>query len=319
MKVVIPDDFPSIIADDKALDLLREHAEVVLYNNRAPSKEEFISRLRDAQGAINIRAYSKFTPAVFDACPKLKIISVLGIGTDNVDLEAAVRRGILVCNTPGYSAVSVGEHSLTLMLAAARQISRLDSELRAGKWTRLPMIQLHGKTLGIIGFGDIARQVAAIGRGIGMDVIVWTFHPSEERAAKYNVRFVELDELLSTSDVVSINIRSSPRTQGLIGARELKLMKPTAILVNTARAAIVDEAALVEALKSGTIAAAGLDVFATEPLPPDSPLLSLPNVVVTPHTAGITPEATAAGNHMVVDNIIQYLKGKPINVRKPEA
>jgi len=319
MLIVIPDDFPSIIADDEALERLREHAEVILHNTRAESEEELISRLREAQGVINIRAYSKFTPEVFAACPELKIISVLGIGTDNVNLEAAERHGVLVCNTPGYSAVSVGEHSLTLMLAAARQIPRLDSELRGGNWTRLPMTQLHGKTLGVIGFGDIARQVALIGRGIGMDVISWTFNPSDERARKHNVRFVGLEELLSTSDVVSINIRSSPRTQGLIGARELKMMKPTAILVNTARGAIVDEAALVEALKSGAIAAAGLDVFTTEPLPPDSPFLSLPNVVVTPHTAGITPEATAAGNRMVVDNIIQFIQGNPINIRKPEA
>ncbi len=316
MRTVIPDDFPSIIANDEALVLLRKHAEVVLFNTRAESEEELISRLRDVDAVINIRAYSKFTSSVFEACPNLKIISVLGIGTDNVDLEAAERHGVLICNTPGYSAISVGEHSLTLMLAAARQIPQLDSALRAGHWTRLPMIQLHGKTLGIIGFGDIARQVAIICRGIGMEVIAWTFHPSEERARKHNVRFVELDELLSTSEVVSINIRSSPRTQGLIGERELKMMKPTAILVNTARGAIVDEAALLEALKAGTIAAAGLDVFTTEPLPPDSPFLFLPNVVLTPHTAGITPEATAAGNWMVVNNIIQFMQGNPINVRK---
>lgn len=318
MLVVIPDDFPPIIVDDEALKRLRQHAQVILYSDRAQSNEEFISRIRNANGVINIRAYSKFTPAVFDACPNLKIISVLGIGTDNVDLDAATRRGILVCNTPGYSAISVAEHSLAMMLAAARQISRLDEGLRAGGWTRLPMIQLHGKTLGIIGFGDIGQQLALIGRGIGMEVIAWTFHPSDERARKHKVRFVELDELLSTSDVVSINIRLSPRTQRLIGSREFKLMKPTAILVNTARGAIVDEAALVEALKAGAIAAAGLDVFTTEPLPADSPFLSLPNVVVTPHTSGITPEATALGNRMVVDNIIQFITGKPINVRKPE-
>jgi phosphoglycerate dehydrogenase-like enzyme len=318
MLVVIPDDFPSIIADDEALKRLRQHAEVVLYNNRAQSEEEFISRIRDAHGVINIRAYSKFTPAVFDACPNLKIISVLGIGTDNVNLDAATRRGVLVCNTPGYSAVSVAEHSLTLMLAAARQIPRLDKELRAGRWTHLPMIQLHGKTLGIVGFGDIGQQLALIGRGIGMEVIAWTFHPSDERARKHNVRFVELDKLLSSSDVVSINIRSSARTQRIIGSRELKLMKRTAILVNTARGAVVDEAALAEVLKAGAIAAAGLDVFTTEPLPADSPFLSLPNVVVTPHTAPVTPETTAAGNRMVVDNIIHFIKGKPINVRKSE-
>ncbi len=318
MMVVIPNDFPSIIAYDQALESLRQHAEVVLYKSRAQSEDELISRIRDAQGIINIRAYSKFTPRVFEACQRLKIISVLGIGTDNVDLEAAQRHGVLVCNTPGYSAISVAEHSLALMLAAARQIPRLDSQLRSGHWTRLPMIQLHGKTLGIIGFGDIARQLAVIARGIGMNLVVWTFHPSEERAREHGVRFVTLEELLAISDVVSINIRLSPATKGLIGARELRLMKPTAILVNTARGAIVDEAALVEALKDGTIAAAGLDVFTTEPLPADSPLLGLPNVVVTPHTSGITPEATSAGNRLAVENIIHYIKGKPVNVVRLE-
>ena len=318
MKVVIPDDFPSIIADDEAMDRLREKADVTLYNSRAQSEEEFISRIRDAEGIINIRAYSKFTPEVFAACPKLKIISVLGIGTDNINLAAAAERNILVCNTPGYSAISVAEHTLTLMLAAARQIPRLDAELRSGRWTRLPMTQLHGKTVGIIGFGDIARQVAVICRGIGMHVVVWTFNPSEDRARTYNVRFVSLDELLRSSDVVSINIRSSSRTRNLIGARELKMMKPTAILVNTARGAIVDEEALIEALKEGTIAAAGLDVFTAEPLPSDSPLISLHNVVLTPHTSGITPEATAAGNRLAVENIIKFIQGTPVNRVKPD-
>jgi phosphoglycerate dehydrogenase-like enzyme len=264
--------------------------------------------------AINIRAYSKFNEPLFQACPDLKLISVLGIGTDNIDLAAASRAGIQVCNTPGYSAVSVAEHTLSLMLAAARKIPGHEQELRAGRWTRLPMIQLHGKTLGIVGFGSIGRQLASLARGIGMQVRAWTFHPTLERAAQSGVEFVELELLLAQSDVISINIRASEKTRGLISREALGKVKPSCILVNTARASIVDTPALIDCLRTGKLAAAALDVFDQEPLPPTDPLLSLPNVILSPHNSGMTPEAIEKGNQMVVDNVIAFLQGRPINL-----
>jgi D-3-phosphoglycerate dehydrogenase len=314
VQAVIPDDFPPILSGTESLNRLRRWADVRIYTEKASSAEELQQRVQGAEVAINIRAYSKFNDSLFRACPRLKLISVLGIGTDNIDLVAAARLGIKVCNTPGYSAVSVAEHTLALMLAAARKIPAHEQELRAGRWARLPMIQLHGKTLGIVGFGGIGRQVASLAQGIGMRVLAWTFTPSRERAVQSGVEFVELEALLAQSDVISINIRASQKTRGLISREALAKVKPSCILVNTARASIVDTPALLDGLRAGKIAAAAFDVFDQEPLPPTDPLLSLPNVVLSPHNAGMTPEAVEKGNQMVVDNVIAFLQGRPVNL-----
>ena len=313
-RVVIPDDFPSILSGTEALNRLRQWAEVQIYTEKASSEEELQQRLQGAGVVINIRAYSKFNDPLFQVCPDLKLISVLGIGTDNIDLAAASRAGIKVCNTPGYSAVSVAEHALTLMLAAARKMPAHEQELRAGRWTRLPMIQLHGKTLGIVGFGSIGRQLASLAQGIGMQVRAWTLHPSMERAAKSGIEFVELDQLLAQSDVISIHIRASEETRGLISREALAKVKPSCILVNTARASIVDTPAMIDCLRTGKLAAAALDVFDQEPLPPTDSLLSLANVVLSPHNAGMTPEAVEKGNQMAVDNVIAFLQGRTTNL-----
>jgi D-3-phosphoglycerate dehydrogenase len=208
----------------------------------------------------------------------------------------------------------VAEHSMALMLAAARRIPEHEIELRAGRWTRLPMIQLQGKTLGIIGFGNIGRQLASLAKGIGMRVWAWTLHPSAEREKESGIQFVELDQLLSQSDVISINIRASEKTRGLVSRQALEKIKPSCILVNTARASIVDTQAMIDALRAGKLAAAGLDVFDHEPLPANDPILSLPNVVLSPHNSGMTPEAIEKGNEMVVENVIAFLHGRPINL-----
>ena len=313
-KVVVPDDFPSILSGTEALGRLQQSAHVSVYTERASSEEELIQRLQGARIVANIRAYSKFSEPLLRACPDLKMIAVLGIGTDNIDLAAASRLGIQVSNTPGCSAVSVAEHTLALMLAAARKIGQHERALRAGHWTRLPMIQLHGRTLGIIGFGHIGRQLASLANGIGMRVIVWTLHPSAERAARAGVSFVDWELLLSRSDVLAITIRASKKTQGIVNRKALAKMKPSSILVNTARASIVDTEALIEALREGKIAAAALDVYDQEPLSPTDPILSLDNVVLSPHNAGMTPEAISRGNEMLVENILSFLQGRPLNL-----
>ncbi len=314
--VVVPDDFPPILSGTRALQRLQEAARARIYTQKAASQEELIERLQGARAAINIRAYSKFNETVLRSCPDLKMIAVLGIGIDNIDLPAALRLGIQVSNTPGYSAAAVAEHTLALMLAAARRIPEHERELREGRWTRFPMTQLQGKTLGVIGFGSIGRQVAFLGKGIGMKVIAWTLHPDPDRARKAGVEFVEFDRLLSESDVISINIRTSEKTKGLISRQALQKMKPSCILVNTARAGLVDTSAMMEALRTGKLASAGLDVYDREPLPADDPILSLPNVVLSPHNSGMTPEAIEKGNEMVVENVISFLRGRPINLVK---
>ena len=252
-----------------------------------------------------------------EACPNLKLLSVWGTGVDHVDLEAAGELGITVSNTPGYGAPYVSEHALTLALAVSRQVVLNDRRIRAGGWTAGFIDELYGKTLGVVGAGAIGRRMIQLGQGIGMNVVAWTFNPTPERAAEYGVEFLELEELLRRSDVVSLHVALTPESEGLIGKEQLALMKPTAILVNAARGAVVDEAALVEALTDGKIAGAGLDVFETEPLPPGHPLTKLDNVVLSPHAGGMAYNGTMRGLEMSVENLEAFAAGSPVNVVAP--
>ena len=315
--IVVPDDEPPVLAGTVEEERLRQLGEVRIYDSRALGDEELLSRIADADIVYNIRSTSVFTRNVMKNCPRLKLIAIYGVGYDNVDVPAASELGITVANTPGYSAVAVSETSLSLMLAVAHQIAKNDRNIRAGGWAREYSSQLYGKTLGVIGTGNVGQRMAQLGKAIGMKVIAWTMHPSPERAAEYGVEFVTLEELMHQSDVVSIHVLGIPQTDKLIGKHELALMKPTAILINTARGSVVDEPALVKTLQNGLIAGAGLDVFVNEPLPPDHPLRSIENVVLSPHTGSMIPEATLAGLAMTVNNIANFLQGHPTNVVKP--
>jgi phosphoglycerate dehydrogenase-like enzyme len=279
------------------------------YADRPSSADELVARIRDAEIVINIRSTSKFTAEVLERCPQLRLISIWGTGTDNVDLAAAKARGVRVTNTPGVSAVAVAEHTLALIMAVAKQILTADRQMREGKWPRAMVPQLRGKVLGLIGTGAIGREVAGLGRAIGMRVVAWTFHPGGDTA-----EWVGFDDVFRRSDVVSVHVRQSSDTVGLIRREHFEMMKPGAVFINTARGAIVKEADLIDALRTNRIAGAGLDVFEQEPLPPESPLNSLPNVVLTPHAAGITPETTEAGLALAIDNVFAFLAGRPINV-----
>ena len=318
MKIVIPDDYPPVISGTIHLERLKELGDVIVYDTKPESEEDLIKRIEDAEIVVNIRAYCKFPERVLRKVKSLKLISVWGTGTDHVDLEAASKLGIYVTNTPGAATESVAEHTLTLMLAAARRIPQIDRSVKEGKWIRGLVTQLYGKTLGILGTGSIGSHVAKIARGIGMKVIAWTFHPSIEKEKALGIKYVPFDDLLKEADVISIHLRLTEETRGLIGKREFSLMKPTAILVNTARAGIVDKDALMEALRNGRIAGAALDVFHKEPIDPDDPILKLDNVVLTPHSAGQTPEVLDRGLEMLVENVKNFLSGKPTNlVNKP--
>ena len=267
------------------------------------SEDALIERIRDFEIVINIRSSTKFSPSVFAACPRMKLVSLWGTGTDNVDLAAAARHGVTVTNTPGVSAVSVAEHALMLALAVARRVVAIHTGVVAGEWPRGQSIQLHGKIAGVIGLGAIGRQFARIAQGVGMRVVAWTMHPNPA----LGFELVELDELLRKSDVVSLHLRQSPETIGFLGRAQFERMRPGAILVNTARGPIVDEAALIEALRSRRIAGAGLDVFDMEPLPPGHSLTKLDNVVLTPHCAGVTPEVLEAGLALAIENVASFL------------
>jgi D-3-phosphoglycerate dehydrogenase len=317
MRIVIPDDFPPVYQGHGELEMLAPYGEVVLHGTRAVDQGELIDRLRGAAAVINVRAYSRFDAELLAALPELRIISILGTGTDNVDLEAATRQGVVVTNTPGASTVSVAELAFALMLAAARHVALEDRTVRSGRWRHVEGVELRGKTLGVVGLGAIGQEVASMARAFGMKVVAWSPTPDPDRARRVGATLVGLEELFRTADVVSLHLRASPKTVGLIGERELAMMKPGTILVNTARGALVDERALAEALASGRLGAAGLDAFAQEPLSPDSPLVRLENVVLTPHVGWVTTEAADRLRRMPVDNLIAFFQGHPINVVNP--
>jgi D-3-phosphoglycerate dehydrogenase / 2-oxoglutarate reductase len=313
--IVIPDDFPSVFEGSPAHERLKKLGDVAVFSERgADAEQELIRRIGRAQIAINIRAHARFSEAVFAACPALKMVCVWGTGTDNIDLNAAGMRGVTVCNTPGVNAYAVAEHALALMLAVARKIPTLDAEMRKGKWPRVLHTQLVGKTLGVFGLGAIGARVVALGKGIGMDVLGWSALGDKARITGAGATPASKEEILSKADVISLHVRSSPETRGFIGRKELGMMKPTAILVNTGRGALVDRDALLAALKERRIMGAGLDVFHQEPLAPDDPILSLPNVVCSPHNAGQTPEVIRDGLLRAVENVEHFLRGTPRDV-----
>jgi len=302
-----------VISGTDAERRLRNLGEVKIYTDKARSYEELVERIKDSEVVINIRAYTSFNKEVLSSCSKLRLISIWGTGTDNVDLKAARDMGITVTNTPGANALSVAEHTIALLLSLARQIPLLDREVRSGKWPRVNMVQLHGKTLGIIGLGSIGGHVARMAKGLGMEVIAWTFNPSPEKAEKYSIRFVSKEKLLESSDAISLHIRLTEDTRGFIKKEDFQRMKSTAFFVNTARAGLIEPGALYEALSQRKIAGAALDVYDQEPLPPEDPLTKLPNVVLTPHNAGMTPEATLHGLMMAVENVENFLNKKHID------
>lgn len=317
MNIVIPDDFPPMYASLEQVDLkrLQAYGDVRLYTTRSADRAELFSRMQPAEVIINVRAYTALDDEALAHAPRLKMISILGTGTDNVDLEAGRRRGVTVTNTPGVGAPSVAELTLGLMLGVTRAIPVSDSRVRQGTWQHVEGPELSGKTLGLLGLGAIGSRVATIAHGFGMRVIAWSFNPDAERARHLGVELVDRDEVFRQADVVSLHLRNTPEVRGLVGARELALMKSSAYLINTARGALVDTGALSTALRSGALAGAGLDVFTEEPLPPErNPFLDLPNVVLTPHLGAVTREANARSRAMPIDNIIAFLEGRPEHV-----
>lgn len=308
--IVVPDDFPPVLGPSGAFKSLNDRAQIHYHDSLPASTAVLVERIGDAPGVVNIRSSIAFGEQVFAACPGLRALSLWGTGTDHVDLGAAKRHGVVVTNTPGVSAVAMAEHTLALMLAVARDIPRIDFKTKRGAWPRGFVTQLHGKTLGVVGLGAIGLQTARIAKGIGMRVIAWTRRPEGKPLDEIGVELVDLDDLYRDSDVVSLHVRLTPETTGMVGRREFGLMKDSAILVNTARGAVADERALIEALTTKRIRAAGLDVFDQEPIPEGHPLTALPNVVMTPHSGGVTAEALEAGLQMAVDNVFAALAGE---------
>lgn len=264
-----------------------------------------------------VAATDEYTAEVFAALPALRVVSRWGIGLDSVDLDAAARAGVIVTNTPDTTTEAVADYAWALLLAVARRIAEGEALMRSGGWGELPGRLIHGKTLGLVGLGRIARAVARRASGFSMEILAHDPYvdPAEAPAG---VCLSELPELLERSDVVSLHAAVTPQTRGMIGAAELARMKPTALLINTGRGALIDESALLTALRDGQIGGAALDVYATEPLPADHPLRSAPKCLLTPHNAFNAIEAARATSARAADSIREIWRGlRPPCVANP--
>ena len=309
-RIVVPDDFPRYIGGTPAEARLKSLGEVTLYDSAVGDAGELIRRVGAADVVVAVYSKTKWTDAVLAACPRLRLISRCGTGLDGIDLEACRRRGVAVAHLVANDADEVAEHAIALTLGALRRIGEVDRAMRAGRWDTGPIRGARGLTMGVVGLGAIGSRTAALARAIGMNVLAWSHGPDAGRAARAGAAWTELDALLGRADVVSLHLRLGPGTAGFIDARRIGLMKRDAVLVNTARAGLVDRAALIDALASKRIAAA-LDVFHTEPLPAGDALLSLPNVVLTPHDGGSIAAVVARGLMRAAENVADFLSGAP--------
>lgn len=308
---------------EAGLELLRRECEVEVFpeEDRLPTKEEIIAGVRGKDALLSLLT-EEITAEVMDAAPNLKVISNYAVGYNNIDVEAATARGIVVTNTPGVLTETTADLAWALLMAAARRLPQSERALRAGQWQSWKPLEftgqdIYGATLGIVGLGSIGAAVARRALGFGMKILYYNRRPNPVAEAALGCRYVDLDTLLRESDFVSLHCPLTDETRGLIGRRELALMKPTAVLVNTARGPVVDEAALIDALKEGRIWAAGLDVYDVEPIAPDHPLLQLDNVVALPHIGSASIRTRTRMATLAAENLVAALTGKepptPVN------
>ena len=282
-KVAVLDDYLGVVPQYGDWASLGPQVETVFFRKNMADIEEAAAALQPFQVLSLMRERMALPKALIDRLPNLKLVVTTGGKNRSIDIEACTARGIVVCCTSAADPAPTIDIAWGLILSAARNLNREDALMRAGGWQERLGFTLHGKTLGVIGLGNLGKRMAVVGKAFGMDVIAWSQNLTAERAAEVGVLRVDKDELLARSDVMTIHLVLSDRTRGLLGAREFSLMKPTAILANTSRGPIVDEPAMLEALRNRAIHAAALDVFNVEPLPVDHPLRSMDNVVLSPH------------------------------------
>jgi D-3-phosphoglycerate dehydrogenase len=293
--------------------------DIVTPEQDQPLKEvEMISLIGDVDAALV--GNDTVNEHVIAAAPNLKVVSKHGVGVDNVDVPAATRAGVIVTNTPGANQVAVAEMAVALIMALTRKIGYHDMVVKSGGWNRIIGTELAGKTVGLVGLGRIGKEVVLRLKGFQVKFLAFDVYQDNTFAIENGVRFVTLDELLTESDIVTLHAVLTSETQGFIGEKELKRMKPGALLVNTARGGLVDETALYQALSENRLAGAGLDVFAEEP-PKDSPLLQLGDkVILTPHLGAQTTETVLRMGKMAAENIVQVLRGeRPVGLVNPDA
>jgi phosphoglycerate dehydrogenase-like enzyme len=307
-QIAILDDYQGAALSVPSWERLDGRAIVQVFRDTLKDEDELVARLSPYEVLVLIRERTRFPASLLRKLPRLELLTLTGRNLGQVDTAAATERGILVTETEGSGASPV-ELTIGLMLASVRRIPQEDAALRAGRWQTSVGVELKGKTLGILGLGRIGSRIAAFGQFLGMRVLAWGPTLTDERAAASGVVRVPIEQLFRESDVVSVHLRLTESTRGLVTADLLRGMKPTAFLINTARGPIVDEAALIECLAGQRIAGAGVDVYGVEPLPKDHPLLRLDNVVVTPHLGYVTQETYRIFFRQVVECISAHLDG----------
>lgn len=297
---------------NEAIEFMKENGLQV--DVKTEMEREDLIKIIPEYDAIIVRSQIKVDSAMLEAAKKLKIIGRAGVGVDNIDINAATQRGIVVVNAPGGNTISAAEHTIALILAAARRIPQADKSVKEGKWERKKFIgiELRGKTVGVIGFGRVGFEVAKRCKALEMNVVAFDPYVPKERAEQIGAKLVDLDTLLSISDVITIHVPRTKETVGLIGKEKFEKMKDGVIIVNAARGGIVDEKALYEAIESGKVFAAGIDVYEKEPPDPDNPLLKAENVITTPHIAASTREAQLNVGMIIAEDIVNLSKGLPV-------
>ena len=318
MKIVILDGY-TVNHGDLSWQGLKEFGELTVYDRTPNDVQTILERIGDAEIVLENKVH--MSREVIESCPNLKFIGELATGYNNIDIQTAKDKGIVVSNIPAYSTASVAQLTFALLLEICHHAAHHNDLVHQGKWTSCPdsmfydhtwpLIELAGKTMGIIGFGKIGQSVAGIARALGMNVIAYSRTVREEGKALAD--YVTLDELLSRADVISLHCPLFPETKEIINAGNIAKMKDGVIILNTGRGPLINEADLADALKTGKVYAAGVDVVSEEPMRADNPLLSAPNCIITPHMAWMPTEARIRLINIAVNNVRAFLSGQPIN------
>jgi len=312
-RIALLDDYANVARGYAQWDRLPADVTLDVYNDHLTDEADIVARLEPYDVVVVIRERTPFPRSLIDQLPNLKLLVTPCMRNLAIDMQACAERGIPVCGTdPGRPATA--ELTWLLILALSKQLIPEQRSVQEGLWGVSRVIGIEGRTIGVVGLGKLGARVAEIARAFGMNVLAWSPNLTEERAAECGARRVEFDQLLADSDVVSIHVILGERSRGLIGARELALMKPDSYLINTSRGPIVDEDALISALRERRIGGAGLDVFDVEPLPQDHPLRNMDNIVTTPHLGGFTEDNYKIWFSEALEDIEAWLSGKPVRV-----
>jgi len=317
-RVAVLDDFEKLADSAPAYEKLKERAEVTILSRRLDTPDKIEQALRDADCLLLMRERTRLGDKEFSLLPRLKLISQTGRTSKHLDIESATRRGIAVAGTPSDNGLTTKELTIGLIIALMRKIPLVDRRMREESWPPIPGLTLDGKTIGVLGFGRIGKEVARIIKLFNTRVIAYASTLTSEKTAPWGVECVSFEALLRESDLITVHVPLNANTRGMIGEKEIAAMKPGALLVNTSRGALISEPALIRALQTGHLGGAALDVYDIEPLPLESPLRRLDNTILLPHRGYATVEILRERYSLAMENILAFMDGKPLDLMNPE-